>query len=250
MTKLRKVGVLFPSHNPTVEPDFHRAMPRDVIVLGERMWMPPDRLPGEPDLETNADLERASRYVARSRPELIVYACTGGSFTGGPDVARQICDRIKKETGVSAFTTATALVEGAKAMGLKRVSVMSPYSDSTNTHLKAHLEYHGITVLNIEGEPYLKTPGRDPAEIGLQDPEHIVKFVTSVARRDADGVVLSCTAWRSLEVADEIERRLGKPVVTSNMANVWLALRHLGINTPVKSYGRLLAGAREAVAAT
>ena len=80
----------------------------------------------------------------------------------------------------------------------------------------------------------------DPADIGDQDPEVILDFVPRVVHPEADGVFISCTAWRALEVVEELEQRLGKPVVTSNQATIWLALKRLGITTPIKGYGRLL----------
>jgi maleate isomerase len=38
----------------------------------------------------------------------------------------------------------------------------------------------------------------------------------------------------------ELERRTGKPVVSSNQASIWASFRALGLTTPIKGYGRLL----------
>jgi maleate cis-trans isomerase len=53
-------------------------------------------------------------------------------------------------------------------------------------------------------------------------------------------LLCSCTAWRSVEAAEDVERRTGKPVVTSNQASIWMALRRLGHAEPIAGFGRLL----------
>jgi maleate isomerase len=72
------------------------------------------------------------------------------------------------------------------------------------------------------------------------DPEEVVAFASRVCRPDADALLCSCTAWRSVEAVAELERRTGKPVVTSNQASVWASFRALGLRSALKGFGRLL----------
>ena len=51
---------------------------------------------------------------------------------------------------------------------------------------------------------------------------------------------LAAPAVRAAEAVDELERALGKPVVTSNQAMFWQALRTAGCDLPVSGFGRLL----------
>jgi maleate isomerase len=46
-----------------------------------------------------------------------------------------------------------------------------------------------------------------------------------------------------VEAIDALEQRTGKPVVTSNQAMIWTALRALGIKRSIGGFGRLLAAA-------
>ena len=57
---------------------------------------------------------------------------------------------------------------------------------------------------------------------------------------EADALLCSCTAWRSLEAADRIEQQLGKPVITSNQATIWAAFRAIGLERRFRGYGQLL----------
>ena len=93
-------------------------------------------------------------------------------------------------------------------------------------------------MLNLEAEPWASKAGNQG--INDQDPAVIVEFASKACHPDADALFCSCTAWRSMETAAELERRTGKPVVTSNQATVWATFRKVGIDTPVKGYGSLL----------
>src|SRR5262249_56810511 len=75
--------------------------------------------------------------------------------------------------------------------------------------------------------------------INDQSPESVVAFASRVCRPEADVLLCSCTAWRSVEAVDALERRTGKPVVTSNQATIWMALGAIGVTQPVRGFGRL-----------
>ena len=66
------------------------------------------------------------------------------------------------------------------------------------------------------------------------------EFASRACRPEADALLCSCTAWRSLEAVAELERRIGKPVVTSNQASIWAAYRALGLAPKITGFGRLL----------
>ena len=88
----------------------------------------------------------------------------------------------------------------------------------------------------------MATPKRDPGEVLVcdHDPEEIVEFGVERCRPEADVLFCSCTDWRSMEVAERLEKLTGKPVVTSNQAGIWATLRKLGIDDPIDGYGSLL----------
>jgi maleate isomerase len=93
-------------------------------------------------------------------------------------------------------------------------------------------------VLNLEAEPEAARAGNQG--INDQDPAVIVEFAARACRPEADALLCSCTAWRSVEAAEEVERRTGKPVVTSNQASIWMTLRRLGHTEAISGFGRLL----------
>jgi len=151
---------------------------------------------------------------------------------------------IEREAGVPAVATAPSVVEALRFLGARRVSVATPYPDWNNQRLRAYLEAQGFEVLNVDGEPKAAAAGNQG--INDQSPESVVEFAARACRPEADALLCSCTAWRSVEAADALEQRTGKPVVTSNQATIWTALRALGITKPVRGFGRLLADQRVA----
>jgi maleate cis-trans isomerase len=56
----------------------------------------------------------------------------------------------------------------------------------------------------------------------------------------ADAVLISGTGLPTAGIVARLESELDKPVVTSQTATLWWALRTVGIKDPVRGYGRLL----------
>ena len=240
----KRVGVLVPSANQTVEPDFYSVVPKEITVHAERLWNGDPTAPGENEADNekiNEDLERAARYVASLEPDLVVYACTGGTFFKGTlAYDREISEVIGRVTGLPAITAVGSSVEALRHVGARRVSIAGPYGDHMlRERLKPLLEGLGFEVVSADGEPEMQQRTRSVV-IGNQDPQVIADFVPRVVKPEADTVFLPGTAWRALEVVDELERRTGKTVVTANQATIWNALRKLGWSQPIEGYGRAL----------
>ena len=230
----KKLGLILPSSNTTVEPDFHRVLPEHVSLHATRIWVVDVT---HDDLEAmNLDTEMAARYVGTAEVDAIAYACTSGSFIGGPGYDQDLLARITAEArGVPSVGTSPAMVEALRAVGIRRVSVVTPYTDEINEGLTTFLTVHGFNVLSMAGQQIVPN-----VEIGAQTPETILAFAKANLDPVADGLFLSCTNWRAMEVAEQLEREIGKPVVTSNQATLWAAFRVLNVATWVDGYGRLL----------
>ena len=248
MGQRKRIGVMIPSTNTSCEADFQMAAPPDVTIHGQRLWITNDA-EAEAGMERmNAEIESGARYLATAKVDVVAYGCTTGSFYKGPGWDRDMIELIERETGVPAVATSPSAVEALRHFGVKKVSVASPYPEWNNQKLHVYLDAAGFEVLNVEGEPRAAEAGNQG--INDQEPEDVVAFAAEVCRPEADALFCSCTAWRSMEVVDELERRTGKPVITSNQATIWAALRKIGVRQPIHGYGKLLASlASEPVAA-
>jgi maleate cis-trans isomerase len=196
----------------------------------------------------NAEIESGARYLATAHVDVIVYGCTTGSFYKGPGWDREMLEVIRREAGVPAVATSPSVVEALRFFGARRISVATPYPEWNNRRLRAYLEAQGFEVLNVDGEPEAAAAGNQG--INDQDPQSVVEFASRVCRPEADALLCSCTAWRSVEAVAAIEARTGRPVVTSNQSTIWTALRALGVSRPIAGYGALLESLGSAAPAT
>lgn len=235
----RRIGVMVPSTNTTCEADFNMVVPRDVTVHGHRLWMTNDATGDGAYERMNDEIETGARYLATGKVDVIAYGCTTGSFYRGPGWDREMLALITRAAGVPAVATTPSVVEALRAFGARRLSVATPYPEWNNERLRAYLEAQGFEVLNVEGEPRAAAAGNQG--INDQPPESVVEFAARVCRPEADALLCSCTAWRSVEAVDALERRTARPVVTSNQATIWAALRALGVEHAVRGFGRLFA---------
>jgi maleate isomerase len=230
----KKIGLLVPSSNTSTEPDFYRVMPENVSLHSHRIWLEDTTLE---DLDTmNREAEIAARYVGTADVDIIAYACTSGSFLGGPGYDQNLLATLTKSSGgAPAIGTSPAMIEALKEMGIRRVSVVTPYLDSINERMAEFLQGNGFEVVSIAGQQIVPN-----IEIGAQTPEAILAFAKENLDPSADAYFLSCTNWRAFEVVEQLEQESGKPVVTSNQATIWAAFRALGLREPISSYGSLL----------
>jgi len=238
MSARKRIGLIVPSTNTTCEADYQMAVPRGITVHGQRLWLTNEGTGDEVFNRMNAEIESGARYLATAQVDVIVYGCTTGSFFKGPGWDREMCGLIERAAGVPAVATSPSVVEALRAFDARKISVATPYPEWNNDKLRAYLEAHGFEVLNVEGEPRAAASGNQG--INDQEPASVVEFAARVCRPEADALLCSCTAWRSVEAVAAIEARTGKPVVTSNQSTIWASLRALGVTQPVVGFGRLL----------
>ena len=82
--------------------------------------------------------------------------------------------------------------------------------------------------------------GADGQSMIAVEPGAWYRQVKAQAESAADGYFISCTAIRSAEVIEPLERDLDRPVFTSNQAMVWHALKTTGVRESVGGFGRLM----------
>jgi maleate cis-trans isomerase len=142
--------------------------------------------------------------------------------------------RIERATGIPGLTTATTVLAALRALDVRRVAVATPYIDELNAIEADFLAAAGFPVAAIDGLGCATDP-----EIGRFGPADATALAARVDRPDADAIFISCTNLHCLEAIAPLEARHGKPVVTSNQAGAWAALRAIGVADDVGGLGRL-----------
>lgn len=226
----RRLGLILPSMNTTLEPDFNRSLPSDVTVHAQRLWAPPrptaDDTNGDERLgRMNDGIPAAVDHLMTAQVELIVYGCTSGSFSFGAGGESAIGEQIHSQAGVPVVVTSHALLDAIGAFGARRLAIASPYPKATNDRLVRYLEAQGYEVVSARSDPY---GSLGSYEMVNEEPAEIRSFAVDAANGGADLLVCPCTAWRALEVVASIEDAVDMPVVTSNQAAIWASMRALG----------------------
>ncbi len=217
-----RIGVIFPS-DEIHEEEYWQLAPEGVSVHPTRFEIPAE-ITEENVLkfQEGDSLEGLARQFTLIKPGCIIFACTAGSFVRGHGSDQEIVRRLEESGVTRATTTATALVAASQALELRQVDVITPYLDDLNQRLKTFLESHGVRVVSIGGFQL---------EGGFQDisPQQVYRMTVDSSSKQSDGVIISCTNLRVLDVLPQIELDLGKPVVSANQASMWHALRLMGI---------------------
>lgn len=239
-----RIGLIIPSSNRLSEPQFQRYAPPGVQVHVTRVRTtggdPPRSLPLS---ALTPRIREAAEILGDAKCNINVFHCTGRSMQGGVAADREVGEMIEQVTGRPATTTASAVVAALGAVGVHNLVLVTPYPSSTNEFEKSFLAGAGFKVLHDRA---LDLPGSDG--MIAASPELWRRVTLEEADAEADGYFLSCTNIHSIEVIEELEAELDRPVITSNQATLWYCLNKCGITDPVPGLGRLFHAAAPALA--
>ena len=235
--KRGRIGLITLASDTSVLPEYTQVMPEDVAVYAAPIVLPRGEVNATALAEMLASdqLEQAAALLVWADVDVIVFACTTGSLVHGVGWDREVAGRIERASGRPATTTTTTVLGALRAVGATSLAVATPYLDELNAIERQFLEASGFAVAGICG-----LGCATDAEIGRLDPADAVSLVERVDTPEADAVFISCTNFHCLSAIASLERQVGKPLVTSNLAGAWAALRQIGIEDPFLGYGELM----------
>jgi len=216
-----------------MEPEFYKMAPEGVSIHTTRIGLKEVR--ADALREMTEDAAEAAQLLSTAGVNLIVYGCTTGSLLGGVEWERKLMEKVQENGGAPSFSTASAVVEALRELEATKLVVATPYIEELNTLEKNFLEAHGFEVLQMRGLGLVRN-----LDIGKEAPSTAYRLAREVFRKEADAVFISCTNLRTIEVIKALEADLGRPVMTSNQASMWKALRTGGVRERIFGYGSLL----------
>jgi maleate isomerase len=221
----KRVGVIVPSLNVVVEDDLRLFLPPDV-----RYHVARARFRKENGKVTHNSLARLAEEAPAIAEQLhdagmdaIAFNCTGSSVEGGPETSRRIVSAIEERTGQPATTTIASIIRALQALGVRRLVHVCPFTAEFSTDEADYLANAGFEIVATMGMGHT-----DARIVARMTPEEIHDYAAAVDRPDADAIFLSCANARATEAIAPLEKRLGKPVVSSNQAVIWDLLRLVG----------------------
>ena len=230
-----KIGRISPSPETVGAEEWRRFLPCGVCLVETRTLLHDVTVDGLS--ETAKQVERAALELASAEVDVILQAGTAIAFFRGFGHDCELPRRIHAATGIQATTSLTAVVEALRALEIQRPAIATPYLADIDARLVGVLEKSGVKVAAIRGMGLKKS-----IEMGKVTPEETYRLAREVVRSapKADGILISCGNLRTFEAIEPLEIDTGLPVVTSNQAGLWQAMRMTGIKDRLTSLGRLL----------
>jgi maleate isomerase len=203
-----------------------------VALFTTRLPMSPIATP-QSLAEMGPHLTSAARLlVPGSRLDVIGFSCTSGTIAIGSEKVREALHAARP--GIAVTTPIDAGCEALHRLGVRRISLAVPYLIPTAKLVSGYFEQKGIEIVQ-KATFHL---GGDP-DMNRLSPQALIDAAVAVDTRASEAVFISCTGLRTAPIIAEIEQRLRKPVVTSNQALAWHALRLSGIEDRIAGRGTL-----------
>jgi maleate isomerase len=228
----RHFGVLIPSTNTTVEiecrllPATYQAHFGRLLSSGAGSFSP----------SRDEDIDYQSRLLGTAKVELVILAQTSASLFA-EDYDEVVTKRMSVGAGAPAITSAQAVGRAVRALGARRIAIVSPYSEAVIKRAAHYFETkHGLETIALEG-----FGATDAYAIGQLGPQNARDAFARIDRPDIEVFVVPGGNFPTMSSIASWEREFRKPVVTTNQASIWAMLRQFKSTDRLPAFGRLLA---------
>ncbi|WP_235037576.1 MULTISPECIES: arylmalonate decarboxylase [unclassified Novosphingobium] len=237
-----KFGVLGPSTNTIVQPDFDDLRPRGVTNHYSRIHVDNAQAVSNDTFMAGAwkisDMTHdAVKRVLTCEPNYLVMGMSAVTFFNGAEGGRKWREQVEEVSGLGVSTGAEATVAALEAYGgIRKVAFLSPYFPTANAEVRNFLSDYGYeTVRDVALER--------PSWIAIAEtPEQTLRETfRQLDGDDVDALIQVGTNLDCMRFAAAAETWLGKPVIAINAATYWHALRRNGIDNQIEGFGRLMA---------
>ncbi len=164
--------------------------------------------------------------------DCVVYGCTSGTIAAGYDSIEKKIKIAKPDAKVT--TPSTASIKALKKLNLNRIAIFTPYPKKLNDEV---IDFFKQENFEITSNSYFDIAS--DIDIGKVDSDYLFDVLTKMDLKGADALFISCTALPALSIIDKLEKKIGKPVLSSNQALIWDTLEKIGKNTSINGFGKL-----------
>ena len=227
-----KLGFILMSTDLAAEADFFEVIPKDVAIHITRLKT--DDYTSNETLTRHIDYmaEAASRLQPDVKPDVISYHCTSGSIIIGEDRIKNEINKSKPEALVT--TPITAALKAFRKLNLNKIAVLTPYPKNVNSTVFNYLIQN-----NIDIDSFHSFNLNYDSEIAQVDSDNLLDNIAKIDLQKVDGLFVSCTALKIVDILDQVEKKFSTTVVSSNQAIIWDSLKLANIHADIQGYGKL-----------
>jgi maleate isomerase len=232
LTRPFRAGLLIPSSNTTIEPEYYSLGPWQVSWHFARLTMTRVDEAGLREQDKDIDLE-AGRLGA-ANPHVVLFCQSAASFIMGRDYDADLKARIGAASGAPVLVAGETMVDLLSALGVKRLALATPFTDAVNEKTTSYFQGAGFEVAGVSGLGIVTN-----FDIAALDEEKLVALVKSVDRPDAEAIVMPGGNMPCLGHMAAMEAAVNKPVVTTNLAGMWSISKLLGFRLSGARFARV-----------
>lgn len=237
----RKFGVIAPSTNTSVQPEFDDMRVPGVTNHFSRVWIPDDPVESDEDFNQlmeniRKEMDNSVERVLTCHPDYLVMGMSSETFWGGLATSIELKKRMEEISGLRVAMGSDACQAALRSYGdIKRIGVITPYWPVGDENVRRFFTDCGFEVVNLLG---LKC--KSPVLIAHVSEDELANAIREVDGDDVEAIVQCGTNLAMARLAGMAEKMLGKPVIAINTATYWFALRDNGIEDRVDGFGSLL----------
>ena len=164
--------------------------------------------------------------------DCIVYGCTSGTIAAGFESIEKKVKAAKPDAKLT--TPSSAAIKALKKLNVKKLAIFTPYCKRLNDEV---VEYFSNEGFHISANTYLDIAA--DYDIGKVDQNFLFEVLSNMEIKDSDALFVSCTALPVLKIIDKLEKKINKPVLSSNQSLIWDALESIGKNDDIIGFGKL-----------
>tara|TARA_B100001029_G_C14981769_1_gene406434 strand:+ start:16 stop:762 length:747 start_codon:yes stop_codon:yes gene_type:complete len=164
--------------------------------------------------------------------DCIVYGCTSGTIAAGYNSIKNKVNAAKPKADVT--TPSTAAIKALKKLGIKKISLFTPYSKKLNDDVLDYFKKEGF---EITSNSYFDIEA--DYDIGKVDKNYLYDVLSKIDLNGAEALFVSCTALPVLPLIDKLEKKLNTTVLSSNQTLIWDTLVQINKNNSIEGFGKL-----------
>jgi maleate isomerase len=243
--KLTKIEPKFiEKHNPrigliTLASDFRIEKDFNNIIYGKEIDLYCNRihcynpLTNETLKKMADDIPNVTRDILPDEKlDCVAYGCTSGTIAAGYEAIFKKVNLAKPDTKVT--TPITSAINALKALKINKLSIFTPYTDEINQSVINYFKKEGVEISELS---YFDIAS--DLDIGKVDPDHLFNILIKKDLSNSDALFISCTALPALSIIKDLEKKMGKIVLSSNQTLIWDTLKQIDFKNKVAGYGEL-----------